>query len=249
MTCSADQHRTHCACHDVQVSQAAGRHPAAAQISFGTIAVACQGQTERGWWYKGAWGPSLSSLDLPRKQQAFTSRLAGTLLAAGQRAARPRFVAYTGRAVLGPQVSSPSQSLFGGCRTVESISVGGDGAAEGVELDDGTQLRSEVVLVNADPFVLQRLAGHAFPESFNEFINGLRKDGTTMKVSQSSRVSDRVVHNGSSLLPVLVVDDASCDRSTWPWISCRGSLACQRHADSTGQRHTFCQRRMLSYSR
>jgi len=52
-----------------------------------------------------------------------------------------------------------------------------------VQFDDGSQLRSEVVLVNADPFVLQRLAGHAFSASFNAFIDGMKKDGTTLKAS------------------------------------------------------------------
>ncbi len=52
-----------------------------------------------------------------------------------------------------------------------------------MQFDDGSQLRSEVVLVNADPFVLQRLAGHAFSASFNAFIDGMKKDGTTLKAS------------------------------------------------------------------
>ena len=56
------------------------------------------------------------------------------------------------------------------------------GAAAGVQLDDGSELRANVVVVNADPFVLQRLAGHALPQTFNDFISGLKKDGTTMKV-------------------------------------------------------------------
>ena len=71
------------------------------------------------------------------------------------------------------------------CRTVHSVSVGSCGAASGVQFDNGSELRANVVVVCSDPFELQRLAGHAFPESFNEFINGLRKDGTTMKVRQA----------------------------------------------------------------
>ena len=80
-------------------------------------------------------------------------------------------------------VGTASGGFYSFRRKVESIAVGSDGAAQGVQLEDGTQLRSDVVLVNADPFVLQRLAGHAFSASFNEFVDGMKKDGTTLKVS------------------------------------------------------------------
>ena len=82
---------------------------------------------------------------------------------------------------------------FLGRRRVESITIGSDGSAQGVQFADGTQLRSEVVLVNADPFVLQRLAGHAFSANFNEFIDGMKKDGTTLKVTRIVAPAVRLV--------------------------------------------------------
>lgn len=60
-----------------------------------------------------------------------------------------------------------------------------DGAAAGVLTVDGQVLRAKAVLVNADPFRLRELVGgaEAFPADFNAKLDGLRKDGTTMKVS------------------------------------------------------------------
>lgn len=73
-------------------------------------------------------------------------------------------------------------------RTVESILLDSSGAAEGVTLTDGSEIRARIVLVNADPFVLQKLAGQEnFPDSFNSFIDGLRRDGSTMKVNLALR--------------------------------------------------------------
>lgn len=57
------------------------------------------------------------------------------------------------------------------------------GAAAGVLTADGRVLRAKAVLVNADPFRLRELVGgdEAFPADFNAKLDGLRKDGTTMK--------------------------------------------------------------------
>lgn len=69
-------------------------------------------------------------------------------------------------------------------RKVDSILLNSSGGAEGVALADGTEMRAGVVLVNADPFVLQKLAGEQnFPAHFNSFIDGLRREGSTMKVN------------------------------------------------------------------
>lgn len=62
-----------------------------------------------------------------------------------------------------------------------------DGAAAGVLTVDGQVLRAKAVLVNADPFRLRELVGgaEAFPADFNAKLDGLRKDGTTMKVNMA----------------------------------------------------------------
>ena len=71
---------------------------------------------------------------------------------------------------------------------MDSILLNSDGAAAGATLSDGTEIRASTVLVNADPFVLQKLAGpQNFPDSFNNFIDGLRRDGSTMKVNLALR--------------------------------------------------------------
>lgn len=71
---------------------------------------------------------------------------------------------------------------------MDSILLNTDGAAAGATLSDGTEIRASTVLVNADPFVLQKLAGpENFPDSFNSFIDGLRRDGSTMKVNLALR--------------------------------------------------------------
>ncbi|KAL4420367.1 hypothetical protein ABPG77_002307 [Micractinium sp. CCAP 211/92] len=66
---------------------------------------------------------------------------------------------------------------------VESILVEG-GTARGVVTAEGWELRARAVLVNADPFRLRELAGAAnFTSELNEKLDGMRKDGTTMKVN------------------------------------------------------------------
>jgi phytoene dehydrogenase-like protein len=58
------------------------------------------------------------------------------------------------------------------------------GAAAGVALADGSELRAEVVLVNADPFRMRSLvSAAALPRSYNERLDGYCRDGTTLKVN------------------------------------------------------------------
>jgi phytoene dehydrogenase-like protein len=68
-------------------------------------------------------------------------------------------------------------------RGVRRILVEG-GTAKGVELSDGTLLKAECVVVNADPFRLRELVGEAaFPAHYNKRIDNYRKPGSTMKVN------------------------------------------------------------------
>lgn len=65
---------------------------------------------------------------------------------------------------------------------VTQIEVQG-GVAKGVNLQNGTRVDASVVVVNADPFKLRDLAGaDQFPHEFNKYLEGLQKDGTTLKV-------------------------------------------------------------------
>lgn len=58
------------------------------------------------------------------------------------------------------------------------------GAAKGVQLHDGTELRAGCVVVNADPFRLREMVGEAaFPAAYNQRIENYRKPGSTMKVN------------------------------------------------------------------
>ncbi|GBF99512.1 hypothetical protein Rsub_12290 [Raphidocelis subcapitata] len=66
---------------------------------------------------------------------------------------------------------------------VASIEAAG-GAAAGVVLADGTRVAARAVVGGCDPFRLRELAGaSAFPPAFNARLDGMRKDGTTMKVN------------------------------------------------------------------
>src|SRR5688572_20952634 len=54
----------------------------------------------------------------------------------------------------------------------------------GVALADGREIRSKVVVSNADPFRLRTLAGREkFPADFNTKLDGFKRPGTTMKVN------------------------------------------------------------------
>ncbi len=61
------------------------------------------------------------------------------------------------------------------------------GAVSGVYLEDGTQLRSRVVLGACDPFRLAALAaadnGAGFPPPLRQRVDGMRRCGTTLKVN------------------------------------------------------------------
>jgi phytoene dehydrogenase-like protein len=58
------------------------------------------------------------------------------------------------------------------------------GAAVGVALADGSELRAPVVLCNCDPFRMRELVGEAqLPADFNRRLDGYRRDGTTFKVN------------------------------------------------------------------
>jgi len=59
-----------------------------------------------------------------------------------------------------------------------------DDRVTGVQLKDGREVRSKVVLCNADPFRLRSLVGaEAFPPEFNAKLDGFKRGGTTMKVN------------------------------------------------------------------
>ena len=72
-------------------------------------------------------------------------------------------------------------------RRVERIVVEG-GAARGVVLDGGRELRATTVVCNADPFRMRDLTGRsAFPDDYNRRIDAYLRDGTTMKVNLALR--------------------------------------------------------------
>jgi phytoene dehydrogenase-like protein len=53
-----------------------------------------------------------------------------------------------------------------------------------VQLRDGSEVRARAVVVNADPFRLGALLGReSLPASWNERVDGYRRDGTTFKVN------------------------------------------------------------------
>lgn len=58
------------------------------------------------------------------------------------------------------------------------------GVAAGVRLQDGTEIKAETVVVNADPFRMRDLVGQSnFPAGYNHRLDGYRRDGTTFKVN------------------------------------------------------------------
>ncbi len=58
------------------------------------------------------------------------------------------------------------------------------GAVKGVRLQNGEELRADVVVSNADPFRMMELVPEgAMPGEFVQRVNGLRANGTTMKVN------------------------------------------------------------------
>jgi phytoene dehydrogenase-like protein len=68
-------------------------------------------------------------------------------------------------------------------RKVERILHRG-GGVQGVLLADGSEVRAGVVVVNADPFRMRELVGHAsLPDDYNRRLDGYRRDGSTFKVN------------------------------------------------------------------
>ncbi len=58
------------------------------------------------------------------------------------------------------------------------------GAVRGVALEDGREVRADVVVCNADPFRMRDLVGRAaLPDDYNDRIDGYRRDGMTLKVN------------------------------------------------------------------
>ena len=61
-----------------------------------------------------------------------------------------------------------------------------DNIARGVQLSNGQEIHGKAVMVNADPFALRHLAGSdKFPQDFNDRLDNMRRDGTTMKVNMA----------------------------------------------------------------
>jgi phytoene dehydrogenase-like protein len=59
-----------------------------------------------------------------------------------------------------------------------------DGAATGVRLADGREIRARTVVVNADPFRMRSMVGaERLPLEYNARLDDYRRDGTTLKVN------------------------------------------------------------------
>jgi phytoene dehydrogenase-like protein len=72
-------------------------------------------------------------------------------------------------------------------RAVRKITTEGS-RVRGVVLDDGTEVRADVVVCNADPFRMRDLVGRdAFPASYGARLDGYLRDGTTLKVNLALR--------------------------------------------------------------
>jgi phytoene dehydrogenase-like protein len=66
---------------------------------------------------------------------------------------------------------------------VQSILVE-QGSARGVVLENGTEIRAQAVLVNADPFRMQNLIGRErLPDDYNQRLDALKKPGSTFKLN------------------------------------------------------------------
>lgn len=58
------------------------------------------------------------------------------------------------------------------------------GVAKGVVLQNGTEIKANVVVCNADPFRMQDLIGRdKLPAEYNQKLDGFKRDGTTFKVN------------------------------------------------------------------
>lgn len=66
---------------------------------------------------------------------------------------------------------------------VASILVEGE-TARGVVLEDGSEIRARAVLVNADPYRLQKLIGeHKLPSAYNDRLAEMKRPGSTFKLN------------------------------------------------------------------
>ncbi len=62
------------------------------------------------------------------------------------------------------------------------------GIAEGVLTESGDDVRARVVVVNADPFRMQQMIGRSsLTPEYNTMVDGLRKNGSTLKVNLALR--------------------------------------------------------------
>lgn len=62
------------------------------------------------------------------------------------------------------------------------------GAAVGVVTQAGAEIRARAVIVGADPFRMREMVGaDLFPEDYNKRLDGLRRDGTSLKVNLALR--------------------------------------------------------------
>lgn len=63
-----------------------------------------------------------------------------------------------------------------------------EGVGRGVTLQDGRQLSAAAVMINADPFAMQRLLGRdRLPSEYNARIDHYQREGTTLKVNLALR--------------------------------------------------------------
>ncbi len=61
-----------------------------------------------------------------------------------------------------------------------------EGRAEALMLEDGREVKSDVIVCNADPFRLRELVGaENLPADFNAKLDGFRRMGTTLKVNMA----------------------------------------------------------------
>lgn len=88
--------------------------------------------------------------------------------------------------VLGDKARAEGAEIRTGAKVV-SIEIEG-GAVKGVLLEDGSRIEAPIVVSNADPFRTRSLAGEgALPAALSAKLDGMRRDGTTMKVNLCMR--------------------------------------------------------------
>lgn len=71
---------------------------------------------------------------------------------------------------------------------VAAIEVDAQRTTRGLQLQDGRRVAARVVLAATDPFRTRDLAGRAaFDEGFNSWLDGVRRDGTSLKLNMALR--------------------------------------------------------------